>query len=343
MLGYALHPDPDREHAWRSALHLKMVYTGLFPVFEANVDLGDRVSRQYYVRQLSDGARLSYQVAGIPQTAPQISAWFRTYVPLSFARGGRLFGITPQLSYSIGNNPFALEPVDYTVPMRLQGLPAYYRLASPSINLEGPVTQRLSASVRAYFMAPRAESQTYPRWGIGVETGVGLRPGLDKYYAPSIYAYAYGYLPGVTRAQGLKWTAMAQTWTKSCVIGEMYANTLPRGFDEEDRAFASLYFPRQWRVTADYAIPIYVGDLSIPGVAYIKNFLLTPHADYTDFSGGYDLWSAGADLSASLARLFVLPFDASIGISVSYLGGTLYPFLQREKPWSVSMIFGVDF
>ena len=343
MLGYALHPDPDREHAWRSALHLKMVYTGLFPVLEANMDIGDRVSRLYYVRQLADGARLNYQVAGVPQAAPLVSAWFRTYIPLSFSRGGRLFGITPQLTYSFSNSPFALTPVDYTVPMRLQGLPAYYRLASPSINLEGPLTQRLSASVRAYFMAPRAESQTYPRWGIGMEGGIGLRPGLDKYYAPNLYAYAYGYVPGITRAQGLKWTAMAQTWTKTCAIGEMYANTLPRGFDEDDRAFASLYFPRQWKVTADYAIPIYVGDLSIPGVAYIKNFLLTPHADYTGFTGGYDLWSVGADLSASLARLLVLPFDASIGVSVSYLGGTLYPYLQREKPWSVSMIFGVDF
>ena len=92
-----------------------------------------------------------------------------------------------------------------------------------------------------------------------------------------------------------------------------------------------------------YAIPIYVGDLSIPAVAYIKNFLLTPHADFTGLPGKYNLWSAGADFSASLARLFVLPFDASIGVSASYLGGTLYEHTGQDKPWAVSLIFGVDF
>ena len=343
MLGYAFHPDPDREHAWRSALHLKMVYTGLYPVLEANVDVGDQVSRQYYVKQLSDGGKISYQVSGVPQAAPQLSASVRAYVPLSFSRGGRIWGITPQVSYSVSNSIFATAPVEFSVPMRLQGLPAYYRLASTSMDLHGPVTQHLSAAVRAYFMAPRASSQAYPRWGIGLEGGVGFRPGLDKYYSPNIYGYAYGYLPGFTRAQGLRWTATAQTRTGECTIGEVFANVLPRGYESEASALVGQVFPWQWKLTADYAIPIYVGDISIPGVAYIKNFLLTPHADYTGLTYGYDLWSVGADLSASLARLFVLPFDASLGVSFSYLGGTLYPYLEMEKPYSVSLILGVDF
>ena len=46
---------------------------------------------------------------------------------------------------------------------------------------------------------------------------------------------------------------------------------------------------------------------------------------------------------ASLARLLFLPFDASIGVSVSYLGGSLYPHTGQGKPWDVSLIFGVDF
>jgi len=96
-------------------------------------------------------------------------------------------------------------------------------------------------------------------------------------------------------------------------------------------------------VTADYAIPIYVGEISVPGVFYIKNFLLTPHADYTGLAYGYNLWSAGADLSASLSHLLFLPFHASIGVSFSYLGGSLYPLLEMKKPYSVSLIFGVDF
>lgn len=343
MLGYAFHPDPDREHAWRSALHLKMAYTGLYPVIEANVDIGDMVSRLYTVRQMADGDRLSYQVAGSPQAAPEISASIRTYIPWSFSRGGRLFGITPQLKYSISNSIFALDPVLYSVPNRLEGLSAYYRPASGNLDLHGPLTQHVSASVRGYFMAPRAQSQTYPRWGIGLEGGIGFRPGLTRYYAPNLYGYAYGYVPGFTRAQGLKWTFIGQRKLNDCLIGDALVSTLPRGFDGNARSTVNQLFPWQWRVTADYAIPIYVGEISVPGVFYIKNFLLTPHADYTGLAYGYNLWSAGADLSASLSHLLFLPFHASIGVSFSYLGGSLYPLLEMKKPYSVSLIFGVDF
>ena len=346
MLGYAFHPDPDREKAWRSALHLKLVYSGLYPIFEASVDVGDHLSRQYIPRRMNDGGRISYQTAGVVQSAPQVYASLKTYLPLSFSRSGRYFGVTPQLSYSVSNSSFSLEPLEYSVPKRLKELPAYYRLASPTITLDGPLTQHVSASVRGYLMKPRARSQVYPRLGIGLEGGVGFRPGLARYYAPNLYGYAYGYLPGFTRAQGLRWSLMGQLRTQNDLLGELLVNTLPRGFDSEARSLVAQYFPRQWKVTADYAIPIYVGDLSIPGVAYIKNFLLTPHADYTALpydSHDFNLWSVGADLSASLARLFVLPFDASIGVSFSYLGGSLAPYLELEKPYSVSLLFGVDF
>ncbi|MBO6096443.1 MAG: hypothetical protein J6P56_03905, partial [Bacteroidales bacterium] len=346
MIGYSLHPDPDVQGHWRNALHVRAVYTGWYPVIEANLRLGDNAARQYYPRRMDDGGNISYQVASIPQNFPQVSASIRSYIPLSFSRGGRLFGFTPQVSYSVSNSPFALQPVQYSVPMRFQGLPDYYRIASQDINLKGSLSQFLAASFRTYYMAPRARSQTYPRWGIGVEGGMGLRPGLGQYYAPNVYGYAYGYVPGFTRSQGLKLTFMAQSWTKDCLLGEMYVNTLPRGFDAVDRSFVGQVFPRQWRITADYAIPIYVGDINIPVVAYIKNFLLTPHFDYTGLpysSKNYDLWSVGADLSASLARLFVIPFDASIGVSFSYLGGTLFQYLEKSKPYSFSLIFGVDF
>ena len=342
MLGYAVHPDPDQKSTWRNAFHLKLAYTGLYPIIEANVDIGDQRTRQYYVRELADGSSLSYQMASIRQAAPLVSASFRAYVPLSFSRGGRLFGITPRLSYAVSNNGFALETVKYTIPGRLKDLPARYRLSPQEINLQGPVNQRLTGSVRAYFMAPRADSQTYPRWGIGLEGGVSFRPGLGKFFSPNVYGYAYGYLPGITRTQGLRWTAMVQSGGPG-ILGELYANTLPRGFEADASSLVAQYFPQQWKVTADYAIPVYVGEISIPGVAYIKNFLVTPHADYSHFSQTYNLWSVGADVSASLARLLFLPFDASIGVSVSYLGGTLYPYLEQEKPWSVSLIFGVDF
>jgi len=121
----------------------------------------------------------------------------------------------------------------------------------------------------------------------------------------------------------------------------MGINTLPRGFQSDVTSVVAQGNPLQWKVTADYAIPIYVGDLSIPGVAYIKNFVLTPHADFAGL-GSDNLWSAGADFTAQMAKL-ILPFDSSLGVSFSWLGGSWYANTGQEKPWSVSLILGMDF
>jgi len=343
MLGYAVHPDPDKTSQWRNALHLKMTYTGLFPVVEAQLDLGDRNARLYVPYRNTVNGQSVFGLGSVRQDRPLLSTYFRAYVPLRFSKGGVHGGLTPQLQYSFSNNTFATTPVERTAGT-LPSLPPLYSLASRRIETEGPVTSRLSASLRGYVIASRASSQTYPAWGLGLEGGVGLRPGLGQYYAPNAYAYAYGYLPGLTKVQGLKWTFMGQ-WKlgKDSRIGDVFVNVLPRGYEGEVGTLVGQNFNWQWRVTADYAIPIYVGDISIPAVAYIRNFLLTPHADYTGLPAKYNLWSVGADLSASLARLFVLPFDASVGVSCSYLGGSLYEHTGTEKPWAVSLIFGVDF
>lgn len=344
MVGYGIHPDPDEPSRWRNALHLKMTYTGLYPVIEAQMDLGDRTARMLVPQEFHEGGRTGYGLTSVRQGWPLLSGSVRSYVPLHFSRGGILSGVTPQLSLSFSNNPFVTQPAVYSRAAHFSEYSSFYRLASPGVETSGVVSTHLSASVRGYLMMSRADSQTYPLWGVGLEGGIGLRPGLAQYYAPNIYGYAYGYLPGLTKLQGLKWTFIGQhKLGKDSRIGDVYANVLPRGYEGDMSAFIGRNFDWQWRVTADYAIPIYVGDISIPAVAYIKNFLLTPHADFTGIPGKHNLWSAGADFAASLARLFVLPFDASIGVSVSYLGGSLYKYSGLEKPWAVSMIFGVDF
>jgi hypothetical protein len=124
-------------------------------------------------------------------------------------------------------------------------------------------------------------------------------------------------------------------------FGELGANVLPRGFESDALQAVAQASPFQFKLTADYAIPIYVGDWYIPGVAHIRNFVLTPHGDYMGLSGG-NLWSAGADLTAELSKL-ILPFNSSLGVSFSYLGGTFYANTGQERPWSVELIFGMDF
>jgi hypothetical protein len=62
-----------------------------------------------------------------------------------------------------------------------------------------------------------------------------------------------------------------------------------------------------------------------------------------DGNAGNQLWSAGADLAAHLSRIFFFAFDTTVGVSFSWLGGSLYDFTQQEKPYSVSLILKTDF
>lgn len=344
MVGYALHPDPDRPGAWRNALHLKAAYTGLHPVIEAQMDLGDQAARQYVVQRYDNNGTSQWALNAYPiSSIPQFNASVRAYIPLSFNKGGRLYGFTPQIRYSVSNNQFAPDPVLFEAPGYMKGLPARYVLSSAGDGASFWF-HRLTGSLRGYYMLSRAESQIYPRLGIGAEVGGGFRPRMSEFYAPNIYGYLYGYLPGLWPTQGLKLTAMVQRQLgDACIFGDLVANTIPRGFSSATGAMVARAFSGQWKVTADYAIPIYVGEWSIPGLAYIKNFLLTPHADFTGLDEGYSLFSVGADFSASLARVFVLPFDASIGVSFSYLGGNLLQYTDEGKPYSAELIFSVDF
>ena len=216
--------------------------------------------------------------------------------------------------------------------------------------------QVLRASVRGYRMLPTAESQVYPRWGIGAETGGSFRPGLARIYSPVWYAYLYGYLPGLTRTQGLRLSASAQYQLPTgAPFGENSITIQPRGFTAADARAIARNSPAQVRLTADYAIPVYAGDLSwFSPVAYIRNFLLIPHVDGTVFpvTRGdrtilYSLLSAGADLTVELGNFCWVPYPCSVGISASWLGGPYFKTLAEaaengRKPYYVGLLFSFD-
>ncbi|MCR5827233.1 MAG: hypothetical protein K6G53_02325 [Bacteroidales bacterium] len=344
-LGYSLHPDPDISSHWRNALHAKFTYTGLYPVLEASFHLEDEAARQYLQFNMLDKGVAERSLNSRRTDVPSMSGVVRAYLPLSFRKGGLLWGVTPQVSYAVSNSLIGLNATLLQAPDRFEKLPSHYILVQPA-GPEKAYMQRLTASVRGYLMKPRAVSQIYPRAGIGLEAGASLRPGSTPLFSPNIYAYAYGYLPGITRSQGLMLTGMFQHQLQpGTPFHEMSVSVLPRGFSSLAAANLASSFPTQWRLTADYAIPLYFGDISIPLLAYIKNFILTPHADYmrVDADAGKQLWSAGADLAAHLERIFFAELDATLGVSFSWLGGSLYSTTEQEKPYSVSLIFKTEF
>ena len=341
QLGYAFHQDPDTHTNWRSALHAKLTWTGWWPVVEASADFGDHLARRYVLANMEDvpaGESRWYSRMSL-QDVPQLSLWVRAYVPLVFNKGGVLRGITPQVQYSFSNSIYQQATVFLRKEAYLEGYPAFYQLVDIRDG-QPRLLRRMSASLRGYVMLPRADSQTYPRWGVGAELGGAFRPGLTGVFTPGLYAYAYAYLPGILREQGLRVSALVQHQLGG-VIGDPVVNTVPQGFLGTVGQELALSQPTQAKFTARYAVPLYFGDLALGGVAYIKNFLLSPHADYSVFRDG-NLWSAGADLTAELGRLLFVSFDTSVGVSFSWLGGSWYPQSGQTRPWYVGFIFNVE-
>ena len=92
------------------------------------------------------------------------------------------------------------------------------------------------------------------------------------------------------------------------------------------------------KVTADYAIPIYLGDFSIGPVFYGKRALLTPHFDWTFFKGG-GLYSVGASLQIEFGCFFWIGAPVSIGVTWSYNGGPSWnSFVDRGIPMNRNYI-----
>ena len=342
-VGYSAHPDTEKDGPWMHSLHGKITYTGLYPVLEASFDLGGSHARQYYLNQYDSPSQTTLAATSYLRRDPLYAIRFSAYIPLRFNKGGMLSGVVPKLSYTLSNSGYSTRKVLWSIPGQFfSGIPAWYHMSGYKEGVNTSI-QRITASIRGYLMLPVAQAAVYPRLGVGLETGYSFRPGLTNMFSPNFYLYGYGYLPGLWLPQGLRLTGIYQQQfnRKDFQFGEMYASVLPRGFSGSVGAQVAYEYSTQYRVTADYAIPIYVGDLSLGPVTYIKNFLLTPHFDFTGFQGG-NLWSAGADLSAQIGHLFFINFDGSVGVSFSYLGGSWYSNVAEGKPFSVSMIFSFD-
>ena len=342
QLGAAIHPDPDKDEGWRGAFHAMATYNGRYPVFEVKVDVGDRRARQYNYTELYRGDKMGRLYTSSLRDRPLFNGTFRAYVPLASRKGGILYGFIPQFKYTFSNNVYCLTPVKYESNTAVEGLIPVLQFKGSGVP-QNVFMQQIGVSARGYVMLPTAKSSTYPRWGIGLEGGVSLRPFTLTHFRPVVYGYTYAYLPGLWRTQGLKLTGTLQHQLGDALFGDISVAVLPRGFNASANSYISNNYRTQWRITADYAIPIYVGDLAVPALGYIRYFQLSPHGDFTGLGKKDFLWSAGADLVANMGEIFFLSTNTNLGVSFSWLGGSVYENTEQKKPYSVSLILSFDF
>ena len=345
--GYSAHKDPYNKAKWRHSGHIKFTYSGLYPIFQFSFDINDRAARQYTSYTDIATGQL-YAVNSRELKTPYVNGKVSMYIPFNFNSGGWNKGVVPRLSYTITNDIF-----DSGTLLMERG--QTYELARNNDAFVGydegkkTIRQYMGGSIRAYAMRYIANSQVYPRWGIGAEAGVSS--GLESYkvFSPMGYVYGYGYVPGVIRTHGIRFSAMWQTkLRKESAFSQQMVDILPRGLSDNSTlgSYLSLYNNNLVKVTADYAVPIYIGDITIGGNwLAIKRLVTYPHFDYT-FIGKKGLWSAGLDLTADLHAIITLEWPCSVGVSFSWNGGSAWNLLSKNiemSRWFVGPVFNVSF
>ena len=356
-LGYAFHPDEENPSEWRHSGHLQFTYTGLYPVLEAGFDLDDTGAGLYHFERRRYGAKTGFATARQPVNGPAWTGYLTAYIPFRYNKSGIQRGWVPQVSWTVSNNLYDNGTMDLNMTEDFVN-GQFFSSFVGFRHGQTVLMQTLRGSVRGYWMLPKADSQIYPRWGVGAETGGSFRPGIGKIYSPVMYGYLYGYLPGFTRTQGLRLSASAQHQIPTgAPFGENSVTVWPRGFMAADGRAIARVSANQLKLTADYAIPIYVGDISwFSPVAYISHFLLIPHVDWMAFGGARNgngrpaassLFSAGADFTVELGNFFWAPFPCSVGVSASWLGGPYFKSLAESaddgrKPYSIGLVFSLD-
>ena len=131
-----------------------------------------------------------------------------------------------------------------------------------------------------------------------------------------------GYLPGFFSTHGFRLTATGQWQTgPDALFSSSIVSTLPRGLGSS--AVLSSYmagFRSSCKFTAEYAMPVYLGDFNITSAFYIKRAIITPHFDMSLFPGG-SLFSAGLSAAVEFGCFFWIGTPIQIGLTYSYNGG----------------------
>lgn len=342
--GYSAHKDPYNP-GWRHSGHARFLYSGFYPVIEAKVDFNDRAARLYHATayKMTDG-RTGWTISNSRLDIPYVSGSVSMYIPWNFSSGGWFRGIIPNLTYRISNDRFntsliIADSMDAFVWNDYKGTLTESDKYVFSKTEEGRITFRhsLRGSLRAYSMLSTPNSAVYPKWGAGAEIGATGNLESSRYHSPMGYGYLYGYVPGIIPTQGLKLTALHQIKLSDAPFGQAIVNVMPRGFCKSDIiSWLSIRLDNMTKFTADYAIPVFIGDLALGGNLFsIKRFVVNPHFDYT-LAGGYGLYSAGAELVLDMNSILTLEWPCSFGITYSYNGGNGFDIFSKESGFKLN-------
>ena len=346
-VGLSFHQKVDpAEKTPGAGFHVRLSYSGLYPVFDFALDVGDR-DAALQIPYL-DTAKDSLFVRSSSYKKMYVGGMASVALPLDFSSGGWERRLEPALAISLSNDnlygPF------YPVKADPAAEGGYSEDKSYELNWTSRSTAyRTAAVLRGSFLRPAARSQMMSSKGFGFEVGA---TSTDLNW--SEYGKVYAYLPGFHPRHGLKVSAAVRHYTMD-TFSTWFADPCPpapRGLAKNAAVEALLLTasPLAVKVSLDYAMPIFPMDFAIGNIFYFRNFEVVPFADLTFLQpasgyrmAGEELWSAGADIAVNLQRIVLISGNFSIGARLAYSGGPAFPFLQEQipglKPFYVGAVF----
>ena len=179
--------------------------------------------------------------------------------------------------------------------------------------------QNITIGARYYRMRPTAPNAVFPRWGMSLSFYTRIPLGDGDESSSMSYLSGYTYFPGIIRPHGLKLSYMAQH-NYSENASSFYASIadLPRGYEKSGLVPTTNYL----KLSLDYAMPIWAGDLTIPCFLYIKRFQLIPFCDYgldCNSRTVTNYYSFGSDVTMQF-HLFRLSFEFTLGLRYAHAG-----------------------
>ncbi|NLA15917.1 MAG: hypothetical protein GX877_05200 [Bacteroidales bacterium] len=272
--------------------HIAVDYSGWFPVFSLQADINDRVRTQTSLAPPEGTQERKWKTDTLSSVHTDIR--LKTYIPFTFHSHGWSRGLVPSVQYRFSNNLYTL----------------------PGTQDKHVSNQSLQLGVQYYQMTNLAPRDIFPRLGFGLNVQGLFDPGYLKLFSHVFFMQAYGYVPGVIRNQALKWTV---SWQQHALKNRLfYLGTFLqplRGIKENHHA------PATFATSADYAIPIGIGDPSIPDVLYIKRLQLIPFGEYRQFRHPErekeHAWSCGADLLFDF-HIFRIGLPLTAGLRYAY-------------------------
>ena len=262
-LGYGWHyaryqPESPR-HSFHSA-HLSMTYSGLYPVFDLNVDFNDR----YRTDLIFDGDPVEPTPGTAPPdfstTSPSLDVSLRTTIPWNFSSGGWQRGLTPELTLYFSND--------------------YITYKSHETPLFG-----WTAGLSGYTRIEKARRHLSPRLGLGgaVRYSEAAWCPEEGSLSKVLSARLYGWLPGVMPSHSLRidaqWWRDFGIYNSTSAIGgvDRLRPRFPRGYDS---ALAkNLNLQSVASASIDYGFTIPLGDVTWPWLYYLMRLQVVPFAD----------------------------------------------------------------